>query len=251
MEKLIRLGLVVVCVNVVVGFLAGTAFFFYIFRSDPILAAIPVVLALPGILAQPWYVLFLFLQWEPPFAPVLTTLVSVLFYSALDRIGKLEWAKLVLTRFKKIRVARIALVVFFFALAIGVARYFDFPVLRHGVPDGLSLLTKDLDLTLTDPRYYCLVSFVDSEWLWQAELPEADLDRLAGRIRLHPLDADKIGDGFFRMSPYWWHPVISKQTRVLATTDFPMKDRGQDGLHVLATWNPEDEVLHLWIKSNM
>ena len=138
----------------------------------------------------------------------------------------------------------------FAILAVGFARYVDFPALRRGIPRTLQYSTNDMDLTIGNPRYYCLGSYIDSEWLWQASLPEQDLNLLADKLGMHPMPPDQVGDQYQSMPPYWWQPVISDQVRVLATTNFPMEERGPDGWHALATWNPEDEVLHMWIKDN-
>lgn len=81
---------VILGVNLVVGLLAGVAFMLFIFKDDPILAAIPAALALPGVLLQPWFVLFSLMPGGILLAPVLTTVVSVPIYMLLDRTGKLE-----------------------------------------------------------------------------------------------------------------------------------------------------------------
>ncbi len=107
-----------------------------------------------------------------------------------------------------------------------------------------------MDLEPGNPRYYCLGRFIDSEWLWQARVSEQDVNTLADNLGLHPIPPDRIGPRYHRMPPWWWRPVVSEATRVLATADFPMERRGRDGWHALATWNPEDQVLHLWIKDN-
>lgn len=43
------------CVNVLVRFAAMLAFLLFLFRGDPILAAVPAVFALPAIVLQPWF----------------------------------------------------------------------------------------------------------------------------------------------------------------------------------------------------
>lgn len=133
---------------------------------------------------------------------------------------------------------------------IGFARYIDFPVLHRGVPLALQSFTDDMDLTLGNPRYYRLSSFIDSEWLWKTSLSEQDMSLLADKLKMRPILSDQIEDQFFNMPPYWWQPEISDQVRVIVTTNFPMGGRGSDGWHALAIWNPEDEVLYMWIKDN-
>ena len=250
MKKRIVQSLALLGVNLVVGFLAGLGFVLFITKGDPILAAVPVVLALPGILLQPWFVVFFLLPAGLLLAPFLTTAVTVLVCVLLDRKGRLGWAKQMLARLKTRKTYVIAGVAIICVLGIGFARYVDFPAMNRGLPRTLQYAAQDMDLNLGNPRYYCLGSFIDSEWLWQAGIREEDLDRLAEKLSMHPAPLEAIGDQYQAMPPYWWQPVISAQVRVLATTNFPADGRGPDGWHALATWNPEDEVLHMWIKDN-
>jgi hypothetical protein len=129
---------------------------------------------------------------------------------------------------------------------VAVARYMDFPALNHGLPPSVEFL----GLNVTDSRYYCLGQFIDSAWLWQARVPESELARLAERFNFRPVDRSDVPDQFRRMPPYWWRPSITERTRVLSTPTFPLDERGPDGWHALATWNPDDQVLHVWIKDN-
>ena len=250
MKKRILQSLSILGINVVVGVLGVAAFILFIFKGDPILAAVPATLALPAILLQPWFILFFFLPGGPFLAPVLTTAVSIPLYLFLDRKGKLDRAKLVLARLKNRKAVVIISSVIICVLAVGFARYIDFPPLHRGVPKTLGYSLKETDMNLSNPRYYCLGSFIDSEWLWQASLPEKDVNALADKLRMHTIACDQIAEHYLSMPPYWWHPVISEQVRVFSTTNFPMEGRGPDGWHALATWNPEDEVLHMWIKDN-
>lgn len=252
MKKLILQSLAIIAINIVVGVLTTLAFFVLILRGDPILAAIPALIALPGILLQPWFVLFLFMPGGLITAPILTTVVSIPLYAILDRMGKLNRAKRLLARLKNRKALAIIAGIVLCMLAVAFARYVDFPALRHGVPktSRLEHSLKDMDLTLGSFRRYCLGSFIDSEWLWQVSLSEHDLDLLADKLGMHPMPADQVGKAFRNMPPYWWQPAISDQTRIMATTNFPMEGRGSDGWYALATWNPGDKVLHMWIKDN-
>jgi len=250
MKKRILQSLTILAVNIVLGGLALASFFLFLFRGDPILAAVPAILALPGIILQPWFIAFFFLPGGPLLAPFLTTAVSAPVYVVLDRKGKLQRAKLVLARIKNRRAIVISCAIVAFLCLVGFARYVDFPSMHKGIPGTLQYSTKDMNLNLGTPRYYCLGSFIDSEWLWQARLPEEDVDALAAKLSMHPIESDQISDHYHGMPPYWWHPVISDQVRAYATTNFPMEGRGLDGWHALATWDPEDEVIHMWIKDN-
>ena len=152
-----------------------------------------------------------------------------------DRIGfKTRWTLAVAT----------GLVIL--AVSVAVARHVDFPALNRGLPPSVEFP----GLNVIDSRYYCLGEFIDSAWLWQARVPESELDRLAERFNFRPVDRSEVPDQFHRMPPYWWRPWITERTRVLSTPTFPSNERGPDGWHALATWNPDDQVLHVWIKNN-
>lgn len=137
-------------------------------------------------------------------------------------------------------------------MAIAFARYIDLPALHYGVPGSAALgnTLEEMNVTCDDARYYCLGDFIDSEWLWQAHLSEQELDTLTEKLGLRQASVDQIGAVFQNMPPYWWRPTITDRVRVLSTPDFPLAGRGQDGWHALATWNPQDNTLHMWIKDN-
>jgi len=249
MLKLILQSLAIIAVNIVVGALIRFAFSVYYFKRDPILAAIPALMALPGILLQPWFVLFFFTD-ALPIASIQTSVISVPLYFVLDRMGKLNRAKCIVARAKNRKAVAIIAGIFLCMLAVGFGRYFDFPALRHGVPGSSALKhsLKDMDLALGSSRHYCIRSFIDSEWLWRVSLSEQDMNLLADKMNMHPMPADQVGEAFRKMRPYWWQPEVSDQTRIMATTYFPMEGGGSDSYNALAIWNPKDNVLHMWIK---
>jgi len=240
----------ILAVNIALGGLALASSFLFLFRGDPILAAAPAILALPIIILQPWFIAFFLLPGGPLLAPLLTTAVSVPVYVVLERKGKLERAKLLLTRLKTRQALLVSSAIVALLVLVGFSRYVDFPSIHKGIPGTLQYSIKDMDINVGAPRYYCLGAFMDSEWLWQACLPEQDVDALTSKLSMHPIAIDQISDQYQNMPPYWWRPVISDQVRAFATTHFQMDGRGSDGWHALATWNPENEVLHMWIKDN-
>ncbi len=250
MRRYIVESLIILLVNIVVGGLATASIILFVTRDDPILAAIPAIVALPGIVLQPWFVVFWLLPRGPLLAPGLTTAVSVPLYILLDWKGKLDRAKGLLAHLATRRFIFATMVLAGLMGAFGLARYVDFPALHRGIPRTLQSAVEEKNLTVSDSKYYCLGSFIDSEWVWRAKLSEQDLDALAERFEIHPIDRDRVDDHFLNMPPYWWRPVLSDRVRVLATDDFPADRRGPDGWHALATWNPEDKVLHMWIKDN-
>ncbi len=165
MKKRILQFLGILGVNLVVTFLAGSAFLLYIFKGDPILAAVPAVLALPGLLLQPWFILSALVPGGLLTAPFLTTLISFPLYILLDRRGKLDKAWLAIARLRSRRKGMIIGSVLAFLFAIGFARYMDFPALQHGAPPSLHRAVEILEIDPNNSRHYCLGSFLDSEWL--------------------------------------------------------------------------------------
>jgi hypothetical protein len=234
-------------INLLVSFALILTIFLYYFRGDPILADVPAVLDLPAIVLQPWFLVLFFVPLgHIALAPLLTTVITIFVYGSLHRHGLLERPKRFLFRFKPRTMLAIAGGFFALAGAVAVSRYVDLPVLNRGVPPSVQFL----GLNVIDSRYYCLGEFIDSEWAWQARAPESELDRLVARFELRPLDPGEIPAQFHSMPPYWWHPSITERTRVLSTSNFPLHERGTDGWHAIATWSPDDELLHVWIKDN-
>jgi hypothetical protein len=233
-------------VNVLVSYAAMLAFILFLLRRDPILAAVPALFALPAIVLQPWFVVFFLVPMGVIIKSVLTTVLTIFVYGWLNAGGSLERAKRFLLRFKTRRMLAVAGGFVLLAVSVAVARWVDFPALNHGLPPSVEFL----GLNVTDSRYYCLGQFIDSEWVWQARVPESELARLEVRFKLRPVDRSEVPDEFRSMPPYWWRPSIREGTRVLSTPSFPLHERGPDAWHVLATWNPEDRVLHAWIKDN-
>lgn len=243
----IAYGLGLLGINFLASFALMFAFVSFLFRDDPILAAAPATIALPAILLQPWLVVFfLFVPGGLIVAPLLTTLVTTFVYTWLNRHKRLERPKEFLLRFKTRRTVAIAGALVLLAIAVSAARYVDFPVGHHGTPPSIRMP----DFTLTDSRYYCLGQFIDSQWLWQARVSESELNRLAESYSLHPIDGNEVPDEFRHMTPYWWHPTITNKITVMSTPSFPLHERGPDGWHALATWDPDDRLLHVWIKNN-
>jgi hypothetical protein len=182
--------------------------------------------------------------WFPTFV------VTVLVYRRLDRTGKLDRAKAFLLKLPARRVWVFVGALLALGLTASYARYVDFPPLRTGIPNIVRVDLDDLRIDDRESRYYSMRSFIDSEGLWQVRLTESNALALAQRLNMRPLDAGALPVGFSRMPPYWWSPRITGHTRVLSTDNFPMDGRGRDGRHALATWNPDDQLLHMWIKDN-
>ena len=249
-QQLIFASLALLIVNVGVAVLVASAFSAFLFRQDAILAAVLAIFALPAILLQPWFLLFAMLPWGTLFAPLLTTLTTVFLYTHLDRRNRVHPIKRLYARLKNRTTAVSGAICVMLGLGTGIARYIDFPALSQGLPVTLARTMHDQELSLRNPRYYCLSSFIDSEWLWQTGITETELSRLVHILNMYPIQAKSITTDFYDMPPYWWNPAVSEQAKIFSTPDFPMQGRGPDGWHALVSWNPEDELLHMWIKDN-
>lgn len=246
MTKWFVYSLGIFAVNVAVTFAVPLAFLLFLFRGDLILAAVPAVLAAPAIILQPWFLVFLFVPYGLYLAPFLTTAITILVYGRLNHLGMLERPKSVLSKFKNRKTFIVVGGFILFAVGAGFARYVDFPALNQGMPPSVRLS----GLNVTDSRYYCLGSFIDSAWLWQSRMQESDLASFANQYNLHPVDGNQVPDAFRKMPPYWWQPSITDRSKIFSTPVFPMGERGPDGWHALAVWNPDDQVLYVWIKDN-
>jgi len=242
--------LALAAVNVVLGLLASSAFLLWMFRGDPVLAAVPAFYALPFLLLQPWFVpIGLLLPGGFLLAPVYTTAVSAVVYGSLERAGKLDGVVQRIARVDRRRTTRVCLLLLSLGALLALARYLDFPALRHGMPSELHHAFEDLDWSPRNGRYYTLRSFLDRESLWRATLSDTEVEGLAATAEMRATSPLQLVAGFRHQPPYWWRPRITDTTRVYATPGFPA-DRGPDGWHAAAIWNPEDEVLYMWIKDN-
>lgn len=104
LKKLILWSLALLAVNIVVELLAVAALLLFLVKGDSGFAILPALLALPAVILQPWFILFML----PPiriFAPIPTTAVTVVIYTILDREGKLERVKSILSGMKRIGAA--------------------------------------------------------------------------------------------------------------------------------------------------
>ena len=248
MKKRLIYLLSILVVNVIIYLAMTLTFVTSLFRDDQVLALAPAVLVLPAIILQPWCVAFFFSIGDGPIlASLVSTAVTVIVYGLLNRAGLLDGPKRFILRLDIRKGGMVA--AGFFAL-VGVtayARYVDFPTSHRGVlPPGINVN----GMTIADSRYFSIGRFRDSEWLWRARISQPDLDRFTAKYDLRPLNTRELPSAFWRMEPYWWHPLINDRTKVFSTPSFPADERRQDGWFALAAWNPDDQVLHVWIKND-
>lgn len=252
MKKLLLFTAVVFICNAAIEFLAYVGIVSGAFGGKPVILTVAALLALPGLVIQPWYIYILLFARPSNFwlSPLYATAITVPLCVLLNRYGVFDgdkrwWAKL---NHRKVIMYTIGSIVL--AVGLGYGSWVDFPPIHKGIPPELRVSGKPFPIPVSNSRYYCLSRFIDTEWLWQARMSGADVDRLAKMEGMRPLKRERIGRAFYHMPPYWWHPVVTDSTKVLSTPGFPMNDRGQDGDHWLATWNPDDQVIHIWVKFN-
>ncbi|PSB03563.1 hypothetical protein [Merismopedia glauca] len=257
MTKILRQRLfsivIVLALNILVSVCGAIAFTIYIFRDDPIMAAVPALIAAMGIIFQPWSLLFLLL---PPvtwaLSPFLTTAITIFVYNWLDRQGKLNRVKRVLRQLKIPQILWAGGIAIATGISIMYARSRDFPAFNHKPPSIVQETLTQAQIPVRDSYSYTISHFLDSEYIWQASLTPQDFLRLKANLGVQPikLPQNQLPQDFIEQSPYWWHPVLSPKTQVYATSEFPFADRGQDGVHVFLIWNPDRKIVHLWLKSN-
>jgi hypothetical protein len=245
--------IIVLVLNILLSFCGAIALVIYILRDDPIMAAIPALVAIAGVILQPWSLLFLLLPpvtWS--LSPFVTTAITIFVYNWLDRRGKLDPAKRLLHRVKIPQFLWATGLAIATAIGIMYARFRDFPAFNHKPPPIVQETLNQAKITATDSYTYTISNFLDSEYIWQASLSDRDFSRLKSELGVKPikLPQNQLPQKFIRQSPYWWHPNISPQTQVYATSQFPFQDRGQDGVHIFLIWNRDRQIIHLWLKSN-
>ncbi len=236
--------------NILVAFSCGMAFWAYIFKKDVVLAAVPALVAVFGIVLQPWFGVLLVVPYGVFIAPVIATLITVPVYRYLNRNSYLETQKHLYRRFLKPKFTITIALLIVLGLGIVYCRRIDFPPLHRGLPERqLSRFKLDPSL-LQDSRYYCLSSFLDSEWIVRATVKREDVDKLAAQFKMQPVQNKDIPARIKNMPPYWWNAQIHKNTVGFATEKFSAGSRGSDGWHAFMLWNEEDGHLYLWIKDN-
>lgn len=250
MKKLALFTLVTLIYNYIIELLIFAGVLLGLFRGDYVITAVAILLGGPGVVAQPWS-MYVLLSLRPDnfwLLPLISTAITVPVYALLSRTRILKRDKQRWARLNHRKVATYTTVFVVFALGLCYLSWIDFPPQHRGIPPAVQL--EKFPVPVSHSRYYCLSDFIDSEWLWQASMNESDFERFSKMYGLQPLKHEKIGRAFYRMPPYWWRPAVNETTRVLSTPGFPMNDRGNDGDHWLVAWNPDDQLLYVWVKFN-
>lgn len=249
--KTLGIIVAVLAINVVTACLAFAAFFIPMFKGDWLLGVVCGLFAVPGILLQPWSLLFLvFFPTGILYAPILTTLVTVVYYRTQGTPASIQRVRADIARRGTSKVVIVSVCVVFLMLSVGYARSIDFPPLRWGVPELLERRVEDPELDTQVGRYYCLGRFLDKEWIWQARVGEATLDRIVVDCQMRTVAREDVSSEFMQMRPYWWKPTVSETTQAYTTENFVADSPGRDGWNAFMTWEPESQVLHMWIKDN-
>lgn len=121
----------------------------------------------------------------------------------------------------------------------------------HSSPHGLLHMVEMADADAKDVNVAGLGGgFLDHEYVWRVPVT---CDKLAaiindyGLVEVQPTD---VAPRFRRNFPPWWRPWHRKNSRYLATPDFPSDSRGPDGIHIFVMYDPGKERLYVWCKSN-
>jgi len=267
MKKWIVRALILLAVNVVVFVLTIVSLFLLLETSDFIISGAIALVALPFILLQPWSIVFalippliissipvafsrlflVFFVFLP--APLYTTIVTILLWHYLDKKGKLERIKPFAMRLKSRKTLIAAGCMIFWLCAIAFSRYIDFPALNRGVPPILQEQFKDSKICINNSLYLHVDHFLAFDCVMRATISESDLRVLTEKLKMSAIPTSEVHDEFWNMRPYWWRPMRAENTLSFATDNFRnMKRGGPDDLYFLATWNPDDKIVHLWIK---
>lgn len=250
MNRWLKNGLQIFLLNVVtVGFSIAAVFALFL-SGDPFLVAILALWVLPGLLLQPWALIFWFNHSSSPVILIGMTGTSILFYGLIVRWHRVEkWKALVMGKYRSSLLKGISLLAAL-SLLIGLFRWFDYPALNRSIPTIPGVDFSALSLDAATSKVARLGGFLDTELVWQIKVTETEGREIAAALRLEPMDASVIADEFFKQRPYWWSPEPERGTLVHATSNFPMKGRGQDGHHIFTTWDPSTGKLHAWMKLN-
>lgn len=229
---------------------AAFAAMFAFFQKNYLLAALPTLFALVVLAFQPW---LLFLQAIPKasvLAPLIAAIITVLIYGGLDRAKKLEglkhWARRLLTHRGRLT---IGIVCGFIAASVFLG-YTDALPQNRGLPRSARYQPGPPSASLQDSRYYVISDFLDSEVVWRVQVPPSDVDAVVKALGMAAVSQDKIPTTFAQKPPLWWRPETGSDARAFSTGNFPTANRGGDGNHVFAVYNPQTERLHVWIKEN-
>lgn len=249
MKKRISVALGILVFN---GFVWG--FFYFgvlnLFRGERLIALGFLGPSLLGLLLQPWSLIFFVLLKGHDLVIVLTTAVTIVLYLVLEESNLVKFLARRLSRLKKPGCAAIIGFPIVLFMVLGVIRHYDWVGGDRTVPVPLKMMTDSGALNFGDPRAYCIHSFIDSEYLFRANLTEKDLTKLASQLEMVPMPARDLDATFKKMPPFWWDPVPNDRVRAFTTKDFPVTGKGGEGFHVLATWDPENEMLHMWMIFN-
>lgn len=217
--------------------------------KDPIFLGICAALGLAALLAQPWALIFLPWDLQPSFLmPFLLTLNTVMAHAALRRWPWFVRVKERVSRRINKKYVGVAFAVLILTL---VGRFFDFPALPRPLPDSTGAwLLNTADLKYEKSRLYYLSSFLDQSWIWRAEIRPEEFERLVAAAAMEPIESDRLEAPFFEMLAYWWNPRRTPTSRAYATPNFSFTDRGSDGWHAVALWDPGTSRVYMWVKDN-
>lgn len=102
----------------------------------------------------------------------------------------------------------------------------------------------------TEVKIYCLGGFIDSDYVWRMPADDGDVKRVVADYGLLPVSSEEVPGTFRGLFPMRWHPRHRSDSQYFATASFPAFDRGPDGDHFFAMYDPTNQWLYVWYKSN-
>lgn len=247
-------AIILLVINYGIEFFAIGSFLVFMFKGDIILS---ITIGLPvavGILLQPWFIVF----WMLPrsISIVITpAIVTYLTFQIYDKVVSETWFNRIenfLLLFKSVKGAIIIVAGLFAATVVCYMRYIDFPSLNKDIPRVINSVAEKHKLKFEQKYFYVISEFIDSECLWCAKVSGEQLDIIVRELKLSGVESSQgVPAAFYDMQPYWWKPSRGFFSVLAYTTDyFPLKTRGQDGLHVMITYDTKSGLLYAWIKDN-
>jgi hypothetical protein len=121
---------------------------------------------------------------------------------------------------------------------------------HHSRPWGLSRMVEVSGVAAREIKVAGVGGWLDREYVWRLPMASDELEAIAAEYELEEVSARDTPGCFWRIFPPWWRPWHRPSSRYLSTRDFPSVQRGPDGEHFFAMYDPGAERLYVWCKSN-
>jgi hypothetical protein len=123
-------------------------------------------------------------------------------------------------------------------------------ILKQSWPHQLREMTSVADVDPNSVRVSGLGAFIDSEYVWRFTVDSNHLEMIQDKFGMMQTSSALIPTTFWNSFPVWWRPSPTKDMIFLTTPNFPVSQRGPDGYHYIAAYNPSLRQLFVWHKFN-